>query len=328
MIRSLTALILLIAGTASAQEFRISGSSTAAPLIADAIGDQALDGVDLDPTGTLEGFRELCDERSASLVGASRKINDMEIDLCARNGMGDLLEIPIGMDGLVVATGRRMRGFQVDFLELYLAAAAQVPLDETCVLVPNPNMTWRDVNPDNADRPIRIFGPPASSATRGFFIDRALARGARQIDCLEELERQNPAAFERAIMPRHDRVWLDAGENDDAIAFALSRVDDAVGIFGWRAFQGQTGLQALPLEGIVPTERSILDGSYPLTRPLFVYTSPEAIKEPSVRRLVTRLGTTDQEIGVRVYGTQGAGGKAKPISKVTEKKRVYGGQNH
>ncbi|NNU16668.1 hypothetical protein HK107_10080 [Parvularcula sp. ZS-1/3] len=327
MIRSLTALILLIAGTSSAQELRISGSSTAAPLIADAMLEEALDGVDLDPTGTLEGFRELCDERSAGVIGASRKINEMEIDLCARNGMGDLLEIPIGMDGLVVATGRRMRGFQVDLLELYLAAAAQIPLDETCVLVPNPNTSWRDVDPSNPNRPIRIFGPPASSATRGIFIDRALARGARQIDCLEELERQDPAAFERAIMPRHDRVWLDAGENDEAIAFALSRVDDAVGIFGWRAFQGQPGLHALPIAGVAPNERSILDRSYPLSRPLFVYASPEAMREPSVRRLVKRLGASEEAARVRVYGTPGPDGEPQPISKVTEKKRIYGGQN-
>lgn len=321
----LTVLLLMtvLVHNHAGEGLRVSGSSTAAPVIAEAIAGAGIEDIGVFPTGTVRGFEELCVERSVSMIGASRRVLPEELAACQDHGMGELYEVQLGLDGIVLAQHRRPRLFPLALRELYLAAAFLVPENDNCVLIPNPNETWNQVNESLPNRKVRIFGPPASSGTRDIFIERAIAEGARQIDCLAELERRDPEAFERAIMPRHDEVWLDAGENDAALAIALRHVRDAVGIFGWQSFHGQTGLRALPLEGVVPDEETIASGAYPLSRPLFLYASPEAMGEPSVRSLISRFSAAGTDASVRRYST--ASGAVSEIGDVDTipGKRVY-----
>lgn len=320
------ALILPLAAFffAETETVRISGSSTAAPILSEAADDAGLEGgVIVQSTGTVEGIEELCRHGTASIIGASRRMNEAERSLCHQYGHRQLAEIEIGLSGIILAQSGRGRGLPLDLRDLYLAAAAYVPDDDSCVLVPNPNNRWRDLDPSMPDRPIRFFGPPASSGTRQVFIDRALAEGARQIDCLAELERQDPAAFERAIVPRHDEAWLDAGENEDAIAAALHGVHDAIGIFGLPSFERTQGLNALPLEGVVPSRGTILSGAYPLSHPLYLYADPEALAEPSVRRLVRELAPQGTAGGVKVYTTGSRADLEGEGPEIRRGRRVY-----
>lgn len=300
------ALALTVALVLSSVEgdVRITGSSTVAPLVAEAVDEASIEDLLIAPNGTNRGFEQLCDEQSVMMIGASRRITDLELAACSGRGIRRLTELMIGLDGIVLAQSNHHRAFPVTLAELYLAAAFLVPENDGCVLVPNPNTTWRDVNPDLPNRPVKFFGPPTTSGTRNVFIDLALAEGARQIDCLAELERRDPAAFERAIMPRHDEAWLDAGENDEAIAAALLYARDGIGIFGLQSFNSVNGLRALPLNGVLPFPDTVASGAYPLSRPLYLYMTPEAMAEPSVRRLVTRVSPPSNERPVKVYDTR------------------------
>lgn len=315
-------LFLLVVGS-EAEGVRISGSSTAAPVIADTVSGLGFDDFDIVPTGTVRGFEELCMEGSVPMIGASRRISPAELETCSEYGINELYEVNLGLDGIILAQGGRGGPYAVELRELFLAAATMIPGDETCVLVPNPNESWNEINKDLPNRKVRIYGPPASSGTRDVFVERALAEGARQVDCLAELERRDPAAFERAIMPRHDEVWLDAGENDEAIAIALRHVNNAIGIFGWRSYDQRLGLRALQLDGVVPNEETIASGAYPLSRPLFLYASPEALRDPDARQLITTFSAATSDGNIRRY-TTGTGA----ITEVGETdlapgKRVY-----
>lgn len=59
---------------------------------------------------------------------------------------------------------------------------------------------------------------------------------------------------------------------------------NALGFFGYAYFQeNQEGLRALAVDGgdggVQPSPDTIADGSYPLSRPLFIYVSAQALEE-------------------------------------------------
>lgn len=298
----------------------IEGSSTVAPILAEALDEAGLYDADLHPNGTVVGFRRMCVDRAVNLVGASRRITEEERAACRENQVSDVAEIPLGQDGLVLAMTARNRALRMDLRELYLAAAFMVPEDDTCQLIPNPNRSWSDIDRSLPRRPIRFYGPPVGSGTRDMFVDLALAEGARQIDCLAELERRDPQAFTMAIVPRHDEAWFDAGENDAALSVALRYAHDAIGIFGWNAFEAAADLRAVTINGISPNRRTIVDGRYPLSRPLFLYATAESLTEPRVRRLLTTLQRGDEPGQVRRYSTDGDG--ISTIESTDPKRRV------
>lgn len=320
---TLLLLILGADGIAADEPLRISGSPAIAPVLDDIVAEAGLEDVVISPRGTVRGFEELCREGSVGVIGTTRAFSAGELATCAAAGIDQLTEMTMAMDGIVLAQSDRQRPFALELRELFLASATLVPDDDRCILMPNPNESWDDVDADLPSRPIRIYGPPSTSGTRSMFVEMAIAEGARQIECLAELERRDPAAFERAIMPRRDEVWLDAGDSDAALAMALRSARDAVGIFGWQSFEDTQGLSALPLEGIAPDRRSILMGRYPLGRPLFLYVTPEALTEPRVRSLVTRLPGPAEGRPVRRYSTSSGEAITTVGEGATSRVRVY-----
>ncbi|MEO1658292.1 MAG: substrate-binding domain-containing protein [Pseudomonadota bacterium] len=283
-------LALSIALAAAAPgDLRVAGSSTVAPLIAEAASNGYLNDVIVAPTGTVRGFEELCSEAAVSLIGASRRLTPEEADVCAEHGVNELVEVMIDTDGIVLAQSSRRGAKELTLQQLYLAAGAMVPRGDECSLEANHANTWRDVDRSLPARTIRFFGPPVSSGTRDMFIRLGIAAGARTIPCLARLEEDDPELFLQATMPRHGDAWVDAGENDEATAVALTYVRDAVGIFGVRSFEGAGGLDAVYLEGVEPTRDAVASGTYPLSRPLFLYLTADALDRSSARLLVYEL---------------------------------------
>ncbi len=299
------AVFSLVLAIAAPTDLRIAGSSTVAPLIAEVSEIADLRDVRVAPTGTVRGFEELCVEGSVQVIGASRRLTAREAEACAEHDVAELVEVMIGTDGIVLAHSSRRAVRGLTLQQLYLASGTLVPVDDECRLEPNASMTWRDVdNSLPADR-IRLFGPPVSSGTRDMFIKLGLAAGARSIPCLASLEKDDPSAFWAAISPRSDFAWTDAGENDEAAAIALTYVHDAVGIFGIRSFEAACGLDALHLQGVAPSRDAVSSGEYPLSRPLFIYLTAEALEKPAARLLIMELEKRRREpLRVKVHLTK------------------------
>ena len=283
------ALLSIVLAAAAPGDLRVAGSSTVAPLIADAVASAQLDDVVVAPTGTVRGFEELCSETAVQVIGASRRVSADEVARCASHDIDELIEIMVATDGIVLAQSARRGVKELTLQQLYLAVGALVPSGEGCDLIENTSATWQDVASTLPARTIRLFGPPVSSGTRDMFIKLGLSAGARSFPCLADLENDNPERFREAVEPRHDAAWVDAGENDEAAAVALSYVRDAVGIFGIRSFEEATALDAVWLDGVAPTQDAVSSGTYPLSRPLFLYVAPAALDRPSTRLLVQEL---------------------------------------
>ena len=70
--------------------------------------------------------------------------------------------------------------------DVYLALAKDIPGPDG-KLVPNPNKTWKDVNPSLPATRIEVLGPPPTSGTRDAFAELAMGGGAKQIADLNTL---------------------------------------------------------------------------------------------------------------------------------------------
>ncbi|WP_051881581.1 substrate-binding domain-containing protein [Parvularcula oceani] len=260
----------------------VTGSSTVAPY-ALAVAAQAPAGdVLVEQSGTAAGIAALCraEGAAADLAGASRPIREAELAACHAAGVATIVEVELGLDGIVLAQAETASDLRLSPRDLFLAIARSVPAGgESCRLVSNRTMRWQDVRPDLPDRPILIYGPPTSSGTRDMIIELAVKEGARSLPCMAQLEDREPEAFEAAVDPRTDGPWIDAGESDGAIAYTLTRTPDAIGIFGMDHAKKQEGLVTLSFGGVHPTPSTISTGRYRLTRPLFLYTTARTLTQ-------------------------------------------------
>ncbi len=74
----------------------------------------------------------------------------------------------------------------------------------------------------------------------------------------------------------------------------------AVGFFGYAYYEeNKDKLNVLSIEGVTPTFATVEDGSYPLARPLFLYTTAKIMQEkPQVASFINYyLTNVDEEIG-------------------------------
>mgnify|MGYP001815479009 CR=1 FL=1 len=263
----------------------------------------------IEATGSGGGFKLFCSgvgARTPDITNASRRIKRSEFEGCRGNGVTEILEVPVGYDGIVIANAKSSPGYDLSLRDIYLALAKLVP-GEDGRLIPNPHLTWRDVNPDLPAVAIEILGPPPTSGTRDAFVELALGRGAETVASLQQL-RQLPASRADAIadivsalgLPgnlygnlarrkgsaptgaevfaaivyavREDGAYIDAGENDNLVVQKLRANPDAFGILGFSFLDENTDrIQGASIDGVAPTYDAIARGSYPISRPLYVY---------------------------------------------------------
>ena len=81
------------------------------------------------------------------------------------------------------------------------------------------------------------------------------------------------------IVGEDDNVTV-RGVADDGCTAGDTSTTCAIGFFGFAFFQANAGeLTAVSVEGIAPGEGTVNDGSYPIARPLFMYTDADVVAE-------------------------------------------------
>jgi phosphate transport system substrate-binding protein len=266
-------LVLLASATAQARDqINIVGSSTVYPFtttVAEQFGRVGkYKTPKVESTGTGGGIKLFCNgvgPEHSDAVNASRPMKKSEFDSCVKNGINDILEIKIGYDGLTVAENKKGSLSALSRKDIYLALAKTVP-GPNGTMIPNPYKTWRDVNPNLPNMKIEVYGPPPTSGTRDSFHELYMEAGC-------DLENKKAC---HAI--REDGVYVEAGENDNLIAQKLISNVNALGIFGYSFLEeNHSRLKGIKIDGIAPTYETISDGSYPASRPLFIYIKKQHI---------------------------------------------------
>jgi len=264
------------AGVAEARDqIRIVGSSTVYPfttVVAENFGKKTGHPTPVvESTGSGGGLKLFCaglGVEHPDFTNASRAIKSSEIETCASNGVEAITEMQVGYDGIVMANAKNAPALELTKQQVYLALAKDIPQDGEWV--PNPNMNWSDIDPSLPDAKIEVLGPPPTSGTRDAFGELVMEAGCEEIEACAALDGDEFDA--RAMTMREDGGFVEAGENDNLIVQKLEANPAAVGIFGFSFLdQNRDKIQGATIDGAAPTFENIASGSYPVSRPLFVY---------------------------------------------------------
>jgi phosphate transport system substrate-binding protein len=277
---------LAAAGAASAQSGRdyisIVGSSTVYPFtttVAEQFGKTGkFKTPKVESTGTGGGFKLFCSGvgvQYPDVSNASRAIKPAELETCGKNGVKDIVEVKIGFDGITLSNSKQAGApLKLTRKDIYLALAKEVPDPaNTQNLVPNPYRTWKDVNKALPDTKIEVLGPPPTSGTRDAFVELVMESGCSSYAWIKTLKDVSEPRFKRVCDSiREDGGYVEAGENDNLIVQKLEANPKALGIFGYSFLEENLAkLQGSTIEGVGPTFDNIAGGSYPVSRPLFIY---------------------------------------------------------
>ncbi|PTE21474.1 phosphonate ABC transporter substrate-binding protein [Cereibacter changlensis JA139] len=279
---STLALAAVSAGAAAARDnIQTAGSSTVLPyatIVAEAFGEN----FDF-PTPVVEsggsgaGRKKLCEgvgENTIDIANSSSRISQSDIDLCASNGVTEIMEVRFGYDGIVFASDINGASFAFTPADWFKALAAQVVVDGA--VVANPNTSWSQVNPELPDQQILAFVPGTKHGTREVFDEKVILTGCEESGAMEVFAAENGGdedkAEEMCMALRTDGVSVDI---DGDYTETLSRIaanPNAIGVFGLSFYQNNTDkLQVATMSGVTPSVDTVASGEYPVSRPLYFY---------------------------------------------------------
>ena len=259
----------------------------------------------VESTGTGGGMKLFCAGVGVDhpdITNASRPMKASEFETCQEKGVKEITEVKIGFDGIVLAESKSGLEMDLTLKDIFTALAKEVP-DASGKLVPNPNKTWKDVNPSLPDEKIEVLGPPPTSGTRDAFSELAMEGGCNAYDSIKALKKSDEKAHKAVCHGvREDGAYIEAGENDNLIVQKLVANPKALGIFGYSFLdQNADKIQGLKIGGVEPTYDSIASGDYPISRSIFFYVkNAHAGTIPGMKEYVTEF-TSDKAWGPEGY---------------------------
>lgn len=260
-------------------EVFISGSSTVEPIsvLVGELADELSGGelaVTVEGPGTGDGFAKFCAGES-DISDASRPIKDSEAEDCAAAGI-EYVELEVAIDGLTVATSPNNDAVTcLDYSAIYALVG---PESEGFT-------KWSDANEiaaalgsaytDLPDADLVITGPGPESGTYDSFIELVIADGAE-------------------ARGTEDTVRSDYTQspNDNIIVEGIEGSDTSFGWVGFAFYAAESDkMKAIEIDGgdgcVGPTPETIADGSYPISRSLYIYVSKQAMADnPAVASFV------------------------------------------
>lgn len=275
---------LLVAGSAHARDkISIVGSSTVFPFstaVAEQFGKKSgFTTPVVESTGSGGGLKLFCSgvgEKTPDITNSSRRMKDKEFSACKENGVTPV-EVKIGFDGIVLANSKSGPDFNLTTKQIFLALAKNVPVDGK--IVANPYKNWSDIDASLPAEKIEVLGPPPTSGTRDAFVELAMEGGAKKIDSLKALSKDDKKAFEKIFTEvREDGAFIEAGENDNLIVQKLEANPKAVGIFGFSFLdQNADKIKGSTVDGSQPVFEKIASGEYSIARSLYFYVKKEHV---------------------------------------------------
>ncbi len=260
-------------GDGSRDFVRVVGSSTVYPFataVAEKVGQGDVKAPVIESTGTGGGMKLFCAGVGAAhpdVENASRRMKLSEYEMCQENGVGDIVEIQVGIDGIAFAEAQKGPDMKLTPEDIYKALAAN-PFGDA-----NTAKTWQDVNPALPAIPILVYGPPSTSGTRDALKELILEAGCKTNADMKALKDSDKDKYEAICTEiREDGAYVEQGENDNLIVQKIAQNPKAIGIFGYSFLEENADkLKGIPMSGVAPTYESISDFSYPGARPLFIY---------------------------------------------------------
>ncbi|MGL5784084.1 MAG: substrate-binding domain-containing protein [Alphaproteobacteria bacterium] len=271
---------------------RITGSATLFPFaakVAERFAEkQGVKTPLVEAVGTGGGVMLFCSgvgNRTPDILMASRPLTGQEHQLCLRHGVTEVVEIVAGLDGIVLVQSKSSPSLHLSRRDVFEAL--------TALNKPSP-FYWSDISPFLPHLPIQILGPSPSSGTRDALIDLLLKPFCRFFKTKDNA---------KCKQLRHDEAYSDVGDNQNVIIQKILVSPISVGVISFSFFkQNKHLLKGISIDGIVPSQKSLLSGSYPVARPLYLYVK-KAHLSPMMRSYLHEFLSQDA-VGKQGYLTQ------------------------
>lgn len=240
----------------------IAGSSTVFPLSTAVLSqwiDQGGPEYTIDSIGSGGGLERFCVEGASDIANASRQIDEEEIAACTETWGTAPIEVRVGSDALslVISNGN------------YFASELTLEDIATAFSLTDAGATWADVNPAFPAHPIQLFSPGADSGTFDYFNEVVF----------EEADPPPILSSIAEIVGEDDNLTV-VGVAEDGCTEGDLTSTCAIGYFGYAFFQENADrLQVVTVDGIEPSAETVNENTYPIARPLYMYTSDAVIQE-------------------------------------------------
>lgn len=226
-----------------------AGSSTVFPLserMAERFREEGYsENITVDSIGSGAGFERFCVAGESDIANASRPIKDSEVASCAAIGRTPI-EFRVGTDALAVVVNPAN-----DFVD-------SLTLEELALAF-SAAKTWADVRAGWPAEPILRFSPGTDSGTFDYFVE---------------------AVFDENEEPILSAANLQQSEDDNVLVQGVEGDASAIGYFGYAYYQENADkLKIVPIEGVEASAANVDNGTYPLARPLFIYSDATIMAE-------------------------------------------------
>ena len=245
------------------------GSSTVFPLsevMAARFIDEGYSGnITIDSIGSGAGFERFCVAGESDISNASRPIKQKEIDAAAKIGRTPI-EFRLGTDALAVVVSKEN-------------TFAKNATTEELARIFSDAVYWSDVNASWPKKEILRFIPGTDSGTFDYFVEEVFDKSSE------------------AILSANN---LQLSEDDNILVQGVEGSPYAVGFFGYAYYaENKEQLNILSIEGIDANAANVDNGSYPLARPIFMYSDAQIMRnKPQVAAFIAfYLTYVNEEIG-------------------------------
>ena len=226
-----------------------AGSSTVFPLseaMAERFKDEGYpDNITIDSIGSGAGFERFCVAGESDISNASRPIKDSERESCAAVNRIPI-EFRVGTDALAVTVSK-----DNDFVD-------NLTLEQLAIAFSSAT-TWADVNPDWPAEPIQRFSPGTDSGTFDYFVEEV---------------------FDKDKEPILSADAIQLSEDDNVLVQGVTGSPYAIGYFGYAYYQENVDtLKIVAINGVEASAENVDNASYPLARPLYIYSDAGIMAE-------------------------------------------------
>lgn len=224
----------------------------------------------IESTGTGGGMKLFCagvGPDTPDTANASRRMKKSEFEDCQKNGVTEIIELQVGLDGIAFASAKGGIMMNLTPKMVYEALAASPYGGEQTA------QNWSDVDPSLPALPILVYGPPTTSGTRDALKELILEVGCKTNPEMAALKESDEDRYDQVCTEvRADGKYVDQGEQDNLIVQKIEGNENAVGVFGYSYLEENTSkVQGLPMNGVEPTYDNIASFAYPGARPLYIY---------------------------------------------------------
>ena len=247
---------------------------------------------------------------------------------CASNGVSQVTEIQVGLDGISFATAKNSRSRR---------SASATSISQS----PRPRLVAQ-YGEDLARREPEAAGPPdprlrsaddvgharclaedPDPAVRGDF-----EHGRRSRRPTSEVQRICTAV-------RTDGAYIEAGENDNLIVQKLEANPGTIGVFGYSYLEENAGrLKGLAINGVTPSYDRIACFKYPGARPLFIYLKNAHVNAIPAMRAYALEFTKESAFGPKGYllsagmiaSPNGVRARSQQLARVADAARLQAAQ--